>query len=321
MNEKIICEERTDEGIRLFKDGCCGTIRTIGAGGDKRVIEVKQIGNVMPGTNRENPNQGRVYDKEGLAPTISCMGGGNLQPMIVASRGRNKENPSDRTPGTEVEQRLEPNSEGICNTLTSVQKDNLVLEPAILTPKRTEYGKAIRKAYESGEVQESRHNMTELQPRDDGICNTLTTVQKDNLVLEPKVKCLNYNSPQSQRVYETDGVMTTIDVGTYGRFNILEPQYRIRKLTPLECWRLMGFSDEDFYKAKFIFENEQTLEELTRDKFYRILYSNLSESKKLYHIKNLEIKTRERMSNTQLYKQAGNSIVVNVLEAIFKQML
>ena len=50
-----------------------------------------------------------------------------------------------------------------------------MLEPAILTPKRTEYGKAIRKAYESGEVQESRHNMTELQPRDDGISNTLTT--------------------------------------------------------------------------------------------------------------------------------------------------
>ena len=34
-----------------------------------------------------------------------------------------------------------------------------------------------------------------------------------------------------------------------------------------------------------------------------------------------EIKTKERMSNTQLYKQAGNSIVVKVLEAIFKQML
>lgn len=56
-------------------------------------------------------------------------------------------------------------------------------------------------------------------------------------------------------------------------------KYRIRKLTPKECWRLMGFSDEDFNKAA------------------------------------------EVNSNTQLYAQAGNSIVVNVLETIFKNML
>lgn len=54
---------------------------------------------------------------------------------------------------------------------------------------------------------------------------------------------------------------------------------RIRKLTPKECWRLMGFTDEDYEKAK------------------------------------------EVNSDSQLYKQAGNSIVVNVLEAIFKEML
>ncbi len=54
----------------------------------------------------------------------------------------------------------------------------------ILCPKRTDYGKSIRKAYENGIVKESRHNMTELEPRNDGISNTLTTVQKDNLLLE-----------------------------------------------------------------------------------------------------------------------------------------
>lgn len=85
---QIVCEQRCDEGIRFFQDGCCGTIRTIDGGGDKRVLEQ----------------------------------------IIVASRGRNSDNPSDRTAGSHVEQRLEPNSEGICNTLTSVQKDNYVLE-------------------------------------------------------------------------------------------------------------------------------------------------------------------------------------------------
>lgn len=60
---------------------------------------------------------------------------------------------------------------------------------------------------------------------------------------------------------------------------IVKNDLRIRKLTPLEVWRLMGFSDDDFDKAEKI------------------------------------------NSNTQLYKQAGNSIVVNVLMAIFKQFL
>lgn len=54
---------------------------------------------------------------------------------------------------------------------------------------------------------------------------------------------------------------------------------RIRKLTPKECWRLMGFNDEDYERAAQV------------------------------------------NSNTQLYKQAGNSIVVNVLEAILTNLL
>ena len=56
-------------------------------------------------------------------------------------------------------------------------------------------------------------------------------------------------------------------------------ELRIRKLTPLEYWRLMGFDDSDFQKVK-----------------------------------------ASGMSNTQLYKQAGNSIVVNVAEALFKEL-
>lgn len=58
----------------------------------------------------------------------------------------------------------------------------------------------------------------------------------------------------------------------------IESPYRIRKLTPKECWRLMGFSDEEFMAAEIV------------------------------------------NSNTQLYKQAGNSIVVDVLEHLFKNI-
>ena len=54
----------------------------------------------------------------------------------------------------------------------------------ILHPVRTEYGKAIRKKYESHEVTEKRANLQQLEPRTDGLTNTITTVEKDNLVLE-----------------------------------------------------------------------------------------------------------------------------------------
>jgi DNA (cytosine-5)-methyltransferase 1 len=64
-----------------------------------------------------------------LASDFKLARGMNIyqEPYCVAMRGRNPENPSDRTTGANTEQRLEPNSQGITNTITSVQKDNLVV--------------------------------------------------------------------------------------------------------------------------------------------------------------------------------------------------
>lgn len=177
--------------------------------------------------------------------------------------------------------------EPITNALTSVQKDNYLLEPNVLTPKRTEYGKQIRKEYESGTVKESRHNMTVLEPRDDGISNTLTCVPKDNYVVEPSVKQVGNimetdsfgGNPQCGRVYSDDGISPTLNtMQGGGREPKITDSYRIRKLTPLECWRLMGVKDEQFNKLNGI-------------------------------------------SNSQLYKLAGNNIVVDVLMGIFKNLL
>ena len=150
---KIICEQRCDEGLRFFKDNICGTIRTINSGGDKRVIEYK-----------------------GEEIELPCIG---------ASRGRNPENPSSRVAGEPTEQRLEINTNGTSNTITTVQKDNYAIEES----------------------------------------------------------------------------------------------FRIRKLTPRECFRLMGMRDDDINKIQ-----------------------------------------EAGISNTQQYKLAGNSIVVDVLEAIFKNL-
>ena len=51
------------------------------------------------------------------------------EPIIAASRGRNPEKSIDRSNGINTKQYIEPNWGGICNTLTSVQKDNYVIEP------------------------------------------------------------------------------------------------------------------------------------------------------------------------------------------------
>lgn len=75
--------------------------------------------------NRSN----RIYT--GASPCIRADRAGLKvsEAVCVASRGRNLENPSDRTAGTPTQQRLEVNKDGVTNTLTSVQKDNMVIEP------------------------------------------------------------------------------------------------------------------------------------------------------------------------------------------------
>ena len=73
---------------------------------------------------------GRVYDENGISPTIHTMQGGNQEPKvaIAAIRGRNPENPKSRQSGLRTQQMLEVNESGTSNCLTTVQKDNVVIE-------------------------------------------------------------------------------------------------------------------------------------------------------------------------------------------------
>lgn len=199
-------------------------------------VETFESNDCRPGDTIDAYNQ-RV-NRSGISPTITTRPEGfktAILPVvesrqIVAMRGRNPDNPSDRTVGVHTEQRLEKNSQGLCNTLTSVQKDNMVLEKQ-------------NRIITLGNYNESEHN--------------------------------------SSRIVDTDGIAPTV-MECHGTVTgVLETQtyYRIRKLTPRECWRLMGFEDEDFNKAEKV------------------------------------------NSNSQLYKQAGNSIVVNVLMGIFRELM
>lgn len=96
-------------------------------------------------------------------------------------------------------------------------------EEKCLTPKRTEYGKEIRKQYEKGEIQEKRKNIQQFEPREDGITNTLTGVQKDNMIMVGDFRAdeglrirEDNNCPTINARARTDGCGQPIIVTHYG---------------------------------------------------------------------------------------------------------
>lgn len=202
-----VCRDTSDIAStiksRYYKDGSDCLIRSSVVG----QINSSQDGNVV------DPDGIALTQMAGHYNTIKI-----IEPTIVAMRGRNPENPSDRTTGAPTEQRLEPNTQGLCNCLTSVQKDNLVMEESIIQRAR---------GFNKGGQYE--------------ICPPVTA-------------------------------------HSFQENNLLKCQYRIRKLTPRECGRLMGVSDEDISKMA------------------------------------------EVNSNTQLYKQFGNSIVVDIMCKMFSNL-
>lgn len=117
------------------------------------------------------------------------------------------------------------------------------LHGVILRPERTEYGKSIRKEYESGNVEEKWGNMRTLQPRPDNISNTLTTVLKDNLLLEGKditerETAITAEDSYNEKRYGEDAPLfpiaeatkTGIAVGRYGdAINIAYPESNTRR--------------------------------------------------------------------------------------------
>ena len=221
---------------------------------------------------------GSIYDPNGVCATLSTMQGGNQEPIIVASRGRNPENPSDRSAGQKLERRLEPNRQGITNTITSVQKDNYVAEPRILDAKTTRGADVASTIRASIHKQGSRNLLENIKNGRgyEGVAIRTANKKCYDIAIDGDGVDLSYPQSKTKRGRVGHGVSKTLmasdSMGTVDN-------YRIRKLTPKECWRLMGFDDLDFEKAEKV------------------------------------------NSNTQLYKQAGNSIVVNVLEAILKNLL
>lgn len=246
------------------------------------VIEVADV-KVLGSLEAKFESTNRIYDVRGCSPTLSTMQGGNQEPkilesQIVAMRGRNPDNSSDRTVGSPTEQRLEVNMQGTSNCLTSVQKDNLLLENVKIRQAtkdgsiECEIGGCFDASYPNSKTRRGR-------VQDKGnTCPTLTA-QNQEVVRIEKIGQISSNGSQCGTVISDNGISANLVAGTHGYANShIATQYRIRKLTPRECGRLMGVSDEDIDKMAAV------------------------------------------NSNSQLYKQFGNSIVVAVMVAMFRNL-
>jgi DNA (cytosine-5)-methyltransferase 1 len=242
-------------------------------------ITFEETGNEISVKGEVTPNSqcGKVYGSEGLFPTIIAGTHGYAmgyieEPVCAAMRGRYE--------GDQINQHLEQRTDGITNTLTSVQKDNL-----IIVKEATKKGYAI--ANEGDSINLSNINSETRRGRvvvGVGVANTLDTSCNQAVVVGETINNRiagwheNENvvgahrndkkrSSVSEHIYhKEEGICTTIQAAhipkLYGK--------RIRRLTERECLRLQGFSDSFITPC----------------------------------------------SGTQTYKQSGNSIPVTVLKAI-----
>lgn len=264
--------------------------------------EPRSVGVVCNANPSGKGMNGNVYDSNGLNPTLTTnKGEGNkiAIPVLTPDWAEKRQN------GRRFKDDGEP-----MFTLTSQDRHGVAIDPLeVLRNVRTEYGKEIRKDYEDGKIDISRHDFLASEVREDGITNTLSTVQKDNQLAvkvseatkqgysecRVGVDAVNLSVPGSKTRRGRVGkeIANTLDTscnqGIFVQaseelvvYAVWYEKYQcyiaIRKLTPKECFRLQGWPDDYFEKAQFV------------------------------------------NSDSQLYKQAGNGVTVTVIETIARKM-
>lgn len=234
---------------------------------DPRLVNenaVKQVGNISASTGAwNNPQVGRVYDPNGCSPTLNTCSGGGHEPKVLQV--------------------------GKINS----SQDGVIVDPKGISPTHTAGHGNTPKVLMIGNCNPSGNGMNGNVYSENGLSPTLTTNKGEGNKVAIKqatkqgyIECelggvadLSYPSSKLRRgrVQENGNVSPTITTQT-GVCKI-ESSIRVRKLTPRETFRLMGFYDKDFDAAQNV-----------------------------------------GISNSQLYKQAGNSIVVDVLYYIFVEL-
>lgn len=295
----------------------------------KSYMPIHESGNVIGKLNMDKwqDHMKRIYDVDKYAPTISTCQGGWLEPKIkVVDQLSLFDNPPSiqkiEMPEIVTARKYEVNKEKLVETLrrqkelcgwtnkelaaelelplTQVEhwfrtdKHFAIPDPEIWSDLKwllemdeiTEFDEAIM----TFEQREGVYDKANRFYHENGISPTITPASKNEKVIIDK-SCIQSGKIDRQgyhdfsnRVYSPDGCARTL-MGEGGNNNDKAGQYilpdlRIRKLTPKECFRLMGFDDKD-----------------------------------------CDVLSENGISNSQLYKLAGNSIVVDVLEEIFVALL
>lgn len=242
--------------------------------------EVIQLGNIVDDADIgfKNPQRGRIYSADGISPCLNTVGGGeNLEPKILTARTicmNSKVNGKQPS----LEHRVY-DSEGIATAVTTGFHPNIAerKDTYLCIPEATKKGYA--EAYEGDSVNigfpssKTRRGKVGHQ-----MCNTLDTGCQQGVVVpinsDGEGNCRTIKAQYSQSSRANFNRQDAL-----GATGVADSRYRIRKLTPRECFRLMGVDDADIDKIQ-----------------------------------------AAGISNSQQYKMAGNSIVVDNLYHIFRTM-
>lgn len=266
---------------------------------------VKQIGNISEGNSSwGNPQTGRIYSTDGISPTLNTCGEGQREPKIVCGIDKSNNHPSiidnancitsreDRgvsnrkKEGTavlecpEVSYCLDANYYKGTTPEEYVKKHRRQLvfeENTIKIPQATKQGYIECEVGGVADLSYPNSKTRRGRVQENGtISPTITATETGVCRIERADGCYTNQSPSFTRA-PLEGLSRTLKADSHpaGVYDGI----RIRKLTPRECFRLMGFYDQNFDDAK-----------------------------------------NAGISNSQLYKQAGNSIVVDVLYYIYVEL-
>ncbi len=227
----------------------------------------------MYDTENKKRQAGSIYNPNGISPTLTTMdNGGHKQPYILV-REATKKGYTKAMEGDSINVSY-PNSTTKRGRVGKEVSQTILTSPNMATVIESPKPICLNNSCKQPSVQDRIYD-------EEGIATAVTASQFRPSIAERKM----FN-PYNKKIITDIAPTQTANCGvTTSSAAVLisedgEHFMKIRKLTPLECWRLMSFDDEDFYKVKSV-----------------------------------------GMSDTQLYKQAGNSIVVNVLVAIFHNLL
>jgi DNA (cytosine-5)-methyltransferase 1 len=243
-------------------------------------VKVKQVGTKLDSNGGTQPyQQDRVYDADGIVPALNQ----GKSDLIVAMRGRYNEDGS-------TSQRLELNTSGKSNTLTAVQKDNMVIQVKSATSSGYEEatsGDSINLSNPNSETRRGRVGKQKAQTLETSCNQAVVQPNYDSKALNETIENSNLveGEPQALDLYNrvARSESPTLTEPHHNSLRMFDG-YRIRRLTPIECERLQGFPDDHTSFGNY----------------------------------DGEVKP---MSNTQRYKQCGNAVTVDVVEAVAKKCI